>query len=229
MLAPRLPDFYVALMNFAAAFRTFLIPILLTCCSFQAAAQIDLEEFRRLQGEVANLQDQNQAQKQRIAELTRRVEKLQSDLRDANERATIKMGDFVTREDLKKITDLIEDVDKKRENDRKVILEEFEKLGKSLAQASPRNGRRDDRGSDRGSDRDERTEPPAQPWTGKVLPYTVKPNQTLSHIREDFNKTLRDQGLAPISSSDILRANPGLNPNRIYVGQELLLPVPDKK
>ena len=227
VLAPSVTHFYVALMNFAAACRTlFLLFALLAFCPAARAQtiQVDQEEFPRLQGEVANLQDQNQAQRKRISELTRAVEQLQQDLRDADERNTIKMGDFVTREDLKKIMDRIAEVDEKRENDRKVILEEFEKLGQKLVQApTSRNG------NGRREREPENDAPPVKPWVGNVYPYKVKEGQTLSHIREDFNDFLRKEGRPTINSSDILRANPGLNPNRIYVGQELLLPVPEKK
>lgn len=214
-------------MNFAVACRTLLLLFALACTSPAAPAQViqvDQEEFRRLQGEVANLQDQNQAQRKRITELTRAVEKLQQDLRDASERNTIKMGDFVTREDLKKIMDRIAEVDEKRENDRKVILEEFEKLGQKLVQApSSRNG------NDRREQPPEREDPPARPWVGNVLPHKVKEGQTLSHIREDFNEFLRKEGRPTVSFDDIKRANPRLNLDRIYVGQEILLPVPDKR
>ena len=120
-------------MKFAAAKLVFFALLCFALPGRAQGIQVDMEEFRRLQGEVADLRDAKSADQRRISELSRKVEQLQTSLRTAEERTTMKLGDAVTREDLKKIIDRISDVDEKRENDRKVILEEFDKLAKALS------------------------------------------------------------------------------------------------
>jgi hypothetical protein len=216
-------------MKFAAA---KLVLFALLCFALPGRAQgiqVDMEEFRRLQGEVADLRDAKSADQRRISELSRKVEQLQTSLRNAEERTTMKLGDAVTREDLKKIIDRISDVDEKRENDRKVILEEFDKLAKALskpapmANESPRTRRQNNR------EPEKETEKEAAPVEGNFYPHKVLPNQTFSEIVDWWNKSLKQEGLPPVTSAQIKKANPKLDPNRIFVGQEVLLPVPEKK
>ena len=235
VLAPRGCDFYVARMKFAAVSRTIfasILPVLLCLPVRAQGLQVDVEEFKRLQGEVADLRDANNAYQKRISELSRRIDKLQEDMRETHERSTMKMGDFATREELKKIIDRLAEVDQKRENDRKVILDEFEKLGKTLAASSlseSRNGSKRNGGSSRERDREQPKESKPEVYEGKVIEYPVEKNQTFSEILQKYNEHLKEQGLPTIRQSDVLKANPNLNPNRIYEGQKINLPVPEKK
>lgn len=185
---------------------------------------VDLEEFRRLAGEVADLRDASVAQQRRITQLQKEVEALRSSLRDANERATTRMGEMVTREDLKKAFDRIQEVDQKREADRRLILDEFEKLGKTLATPADRPDRRR-------RDREKEPEPdvPAAPIEGTFYPHKVAKGESLGEIISKYNAHLAEKGLPKITLSQVRAANPKVNIDRIYVGQEILLPVPEKK
>jgi hypothetical protein len=221
-------------MNFAAFSRIFFVALLLAfnCLAISAQGlQVDVEEFKRLQGEVADLRDANVAYQKRISELTRRLEKLQEDVREGREHTTIKMGDFVTRDELKKIVERIAEVDSKRENDRKVILEEFEKLGKTLASApasETRNGtKRNSRDREKEPEKQKETKP--EIIEGNFLPYKVRPNETFSEILDRYNKQLTTEGRPGVTTAMVKKANPKLNPDRIFKDQEILLPVPEKK
>jgi hypothetical protein len=99
------------------------------------------------------------------------------------------MGDFATREDLKKIVDNIRDVDQRRESDKRVILEEFEKLGRTLNQPS-------DRSSSRKLQKEKEKEPEKEPAPieGTFLPYKVKDGQRLADIVKEYNGALKEQG-----------------------------------
>ena len=214
-------------MKFAA---TRLMLIALLCSAWTGMAQglqVDIEEFKRLQGEVADLRDAKTADRRTISELSRKIDQLQSALREANERTTLKLGDAVTREDLKKIVDRIVEVDEKRESDRKVILEEFEKLGRTLASASvsDRNSKRKD--PVRELSRQEKKEP--DQIEGTFIEHIVKDGDTFGEILQDFNVALKNEGRPTVSFSQVKKANPKLNLDRIRVGQTILLPVPEKK
>lgn len=233
-LATREVDFYVADMK-SAARRYAAIAIMFILLGFRGssaqAIQVDVEEFKRLAGEVADLRDANAAHQRRITQMQKEIESLRDALRESNERATSKMGDFTTREDLKKIAEKIQEVDQRREADRKLILEEFEKLGKTLAQPVERP----DRGNSRKHSRDnEKKEPNSdaiaeKPIEGTFYPYKVKDGERLADIIKAYNTALKEKGLPSINIEQVRAANPKVNINRIFVGQEILLPVPEKK
>lgn len=205
-------------MRFSAALLCLTIALMRSWTPLAQGLQVDLEEFRRLAGEVADLREANLAQQKRIALLQKEVDALREALRDTQERSISKMGDFATREDLKRIVDQISEVDRRRESDRKLILQEFENLGKSISKSSHRREPEPDR-----------TEP-AKPFVGSVFPYEVNAKDgSLSQILSAYNADLQKRGLPSVSIRDVQQANPGLNPDRIYVGQKLNLPVPDKK
>jgi TolA-binding protein len=216
--------FYVAVMTFAL--RVFLVT--LACFPFAPASfgQAELiEEVKRLAGEVADLRDANATQTRRITQMQKEIDSLREALRDSHERSMSKLGDYATREDLKKIVENIREVDQKRDSDRRLILEEFEKLGRTLSQPVERpNNRRNAT-----SAREKESEKEAAPIEGTFLPYKVKDGQRLSDILKEYNTALKEQGIPPVTLEQVKRANPKLNVNRILVGQEILLPVPEKK
>jgi septal ring factor EnvC (AmiA/AmiB activator) len=223
VLAPAARDFYVAIMKFAAA---KLILFALLCSALPGRAQgiqVDQEEFRRLQGEVADLRDAKAADQRRINELSRKIDQLQSALRESNEKHTLKMGDAVTHDDLKKIIEQIVAVDKKRADDREVILEQFDKLAKIVA--DPRGGNTRPL---RVKEKEKEEEKPTQ-IEGTFIEYKVKDGDIFSVVLQNFNVALKDEGRPTITTSDVKKVNPKVDLNRIRVGQIILLPVPDKK
>jgi LysM repeat protein len=44
-----------------------------------------------------------------------------------------------------------------------------------------------------------------------------------------YNRAPEMSGLAKLTVADVLKANPGLNQDKLYVGKKLLIPVPPKK
>ena len=217
-------------MKFAAVFRSFFVAVLVVWSSVGTrgqALQVDVEEFKRLQGEVADLRDANVAYQKRISELTRRVEKLQEDVREANDRATLKMGDLVTREEMKKVIDRIAEVDEKRESDRKVILEQFDRLEKALTSGVASGSRSGNRANHREQEKEK--EPKTEIIEGTFIEYIVQKDQSFSVILDKYNSQLKAEGRPTIRTSDVLKVNPNLNPNRIFTGQMIRLPVPEKK
>jgi TolA-binding protein len=221
-------------MKFAVVRGATLIALL---SSFSLAVgraqglQVDVEEFKRLAGEVADLRDANAAHIRRISQMQKEIDALREALRESQERATAKMGDFATREDLKKIAEKIQEVDQRRESDRKLILEEFEKLGKTLAQAPvvEKPERKTSRKKEKEPEKESNNDAPAQPIEGTFYPYKVKKGERLADIIKAYNTALQKEGRPSISLESVKRANPKVNINRIYEGQEILLPVPEKK
>jgi hypothetical protein len=227
----------LAVMKFAAFFASsflgstlFFMPVAV----HGQALQVDMEEFKRLAGEVADLKEANAAQQRRVRELQNQVDSLRAALRESNERSTTKLADFATREDLKKIVDSIREVDEKREKDNKLVLEQISQLGKTLATPVPPitdTGKRPKRRTEESSreTKESNDDTPAAPIEGEFYEYTVQKNDIFSKIVSDWNSTLKEKGRKTVSYDDVKRANPKLNPNRIFEGQKILLPLPSDK
>jgi hypothetical protein len=218
-------------MKFAASSLTLFLGLVLLAGPGRSRAQglqVDVEEIKRLAGQIADLRDANQAQLRKIRDLESQVEALRGALRESNERATTKQADFVTREDLDKFVNSIREVDDKREADKKLILEEIKELGVKLAApVEPSNSRKRNRRES--NDQDKKEDEPAV-ISGEFYNYPVQKNDAFSKIVSDWNSTLKSKGLPSVSYDEVKRVNPKLNPNLIYEGQKILLPFPaDKK
>lgn len=186
-------------------------------------AQADGEEFKRLAGEVADLREANVALQRRMAQLESKTEALENALREANERAVANFGTVATREDLTKMGEMMRDLDQKREADRKLILDQLEKLslGLNLSTEVSRSGKKGESKSASAA--------PAKPFEGNVLKYRVQSGDMLEKVLRTFNQQLKEDGRPRVTFEQVLAANPGLNPNNLLAGKEILLPVPDKK
>jgi hypothetical protein len=65
--------------------------------------------------------------------------------------------------------------------------------------------------------------------SGKPQPYVVQPGDTLLKILARANDTLARAQLPEITFDQVVRANPGLNADRIRVGQTILIPLPETR
>ena len=179
-----------------------------------AQASYELEELRRLAGQLEDLRSAYEAQQRKISSLQNQVDTLRNALRQANDSTSTKLSEFVTRDDLKKLGNAIEEVDKNRISDRNLILEEFKKeitkLGSTARPAAVKQN----------------TEETLQ---GTFYEHTVKSGEYLSAILDAYNAAFKEKGKGQISMEDIRKANPKVNINRIYVGQKILIPDPSEK
>ncbi len=179
-----------------------------------ARAQDDAtqQQINKLNGQVQDLLDAQAVQGKRIDALEKEI----NDLRDKASQAPA--VDAASAADLKKLADQVQEIDRKRQEDRELILKEIEKLGKVS-------------GSPAASHKSPPTlsptaaDNPAPAVTGpqKGYEYKVAAGDTLSIIA----KAYRDQGIK-VTTDQILKANPGLNPNTIKVGQKIFIPAPAK-
>jgi hypothetical protein len=166
------------------------------------------ERYRRLNTAVEGLLAAQ-------AEQQRRLETLVTELRQVRAESAQPKGDFVTREELKQLVDTVREIDRKREADRRMILEEIENLGKSLAAsfkaATPR-----------------RTEPDksttSTPAYEEVAEHKVEQGQTLSAIVAAYNAEYKKQGKRT-SLKLVLDANPNIKPEAMAVGQKVVVPL----
>ena len=183
----------------------FIVGFSVTAARAQDAAT--QQQLDQINGRLQDLIDAQAVQAKRITALEKDI----SDLRDKSN------GSGVSADDLQKLANQVQEIDKKRQEDRELILKEIAKLGKaggtpvsSPVHKSPPT----------------LSTPPAEPGltgTGpqKGYEYKVAEHDTLSIIA----KAYRDQGIK-VTAEQILKANPGLNPNSLKVGQKIFIPAP---
>ena len=175
-----------------------------------ARAQDDAtqQQINELNGRIQNLTDSQTVQAKRITALEKEV----SELRDKSSQPAA--TDTANADDLKKLADQVQEIDKKRQEDRELILKEIGKLGKVGGSSSGRKstpsvttnaatGGSNPGGKENGYER------------------TIAAGDTLSVIAAAY----RDQGIK-VTSDQILKANPGLDPKNLKVGQKIFIPAP---
>ncbi|HZI31773.1 MAG TPA: LysM domain-containing protein, partial [Candidatus Binatia bacterium] len=96
-----------------------------------------------------------------------------------------------------------------------LILKEIEKLGKISVAPSHK-------ATPVAAGNDDATPAPAVPQKG--YEHKVEAGETISAIA----KAYRDQGVK-VTVSDILKANPKVDPTKLYVGQKIFIPDPNAK
>jgi len=164
------------------------------------------QQFDQLRGKLQDIVEAQDAQGKRLDELSKRV----SDLADKVN--TPAVNNSASADDLKALADTVKEIDKKRQSDRELILNQIEKLGKVTAGTGPTHvhtpspsNTPDDPGA------------AALPQTGHY--YIVKDGDYLSTIA----KAYRDQGVK-VTVNQILKANPGLDANKLYTGKKIFIP-----
>jgi LysM repeat protein len=155
---------------------------------------------------IEDVQDSLAKQDQRITSLEGKINDLSGKVSQPTG------GDYASADDLKKLAEQVQEIDKKREEDNQKILDAFAKLGGKVRKSDPTP-----------------TPPPVETPGPPSTPtpngpqqgyyYKIEANNTLSAIA----KAYRAQGIK-VSVEDILKANPGLNANKLVVGQKIFIP-----
>src|SRR5215469_4907703 len=89
------------------------------------------ERLNKLSAQIDVLIDAKEAQ-------NKKIEDLQSQIRDLQNQVSKPTGNFASADDVKQLADAIKEVDKKRQDDNERIVSEIEKLGKTLGGSSGR-------------------------------------------------------------------------------------------
>jgi LysM repeat protein len=189
----------------------FLIFALIAAFAPRASAQdaATQEQLDKLSGQIQDILDAQAEQGKRIDALEKKISDMQDQL---NKPAG---NDFASTDDLKKLAEQVQEIDKKRQEDNQKILDALEKLGKS--------GGGDYRKPDVSPNPTPVNNTPiangSNPQQG--YEYTIAPGNTLSAIA----KAYRAQGVK-VTVSQILAANPGLSANNLIVGKKIFIPSP---
>jgi len=169
------------------------------------------ERLDKLSGQINDLVEVQRSLQKQIAEVSRELDSLRSQLNRPNE-------NNVTHNDLKPLIKAIEEVDRKRIDDAKAVQSQLASIAKSLEAAA---SKRPERPAARPNPESDPGRTPARPQRG--YEYEVKSGDTLSSILAAY----REQGVK-VTTDQVLKANPGLKPEQMKVGLKVFIPNPDK-
>jgi LysM repeat protein len=172
------------------------------------------QQLDKLSEQIQDMEAAQAAQEKRISALEQQINNLGSQANQAGSSGS------ASQDDLQKLAQQVQEIDKKRQEDNERVLKELERLEKSLG-GSPGHKSSPDLPPDI-------TPTPLKshaPATGGTpqngYDYTVQKGDTLSAIA----KAYREQNIK-ISTDEILKANPGLDPKTMKVGQKIFIPAP---
>ncbi|HUA66234.1 MAG TPA: LysM peptidoglycan-binding domain-containing protein [Alphaproteobacteria bacterium] len=170
-----------------------------------AATQAQLD---KITGQIQDVEDQLHSQQQHISDLEKKI----SDMED---KISAPQGnDFASADDLKKLAEQVQEIDKKRQEDNQKILDALEKLSRGGGFHHP-------------SPPDNPVNPNPEPGQGSQTSnngqngyeYKIESGNTLAAIV----KAYRAKGVK-VTVDEVLKANPGLDPKHLIVGKTIIIP-----
>jgi DNA anti-recombination protein RmuC len=171
----------------------------------RAAAE---ERYRILRASVDDLLAAQLELRERLNTVTETLQQVA-----AQARSRPSSSQFVTRAEFEKLVESVREIDRKREADRRQILNQIEHLGNSLENMLRQPTRQ--------------VVPSAPQQRGgsqEGVEYVVEKDNTLWEIIRAHNAAFKEQG-RKTSLQLILDANPGLEPKTMQVGRKLFIPM----
>ncbi len=169
------------------------------------------EQFRRLRGEIEELKGAHALQQQQTDKLKIQIRNLKNE----NQMLTRKLaGNFATADEVKALQSALKELDANRLQDRAIVQKALADLGKLIAKVA------------------EQKVAPVEPnprvvaKNFKFNTHKVETGEFLSNIIVAYNTAYKEEGLGTVTQSQVLKANPGLDPNRLLVGQKIKIPLP---
>ena len=197
--------------------KRFLVGFLILSFSLAVARAQDDAAQQQLDKLSGQIQDLQAAQ----VEQSKHIQALEKEINDLQGQASQSSGSSANSDDLKKLAEQVQEIDKKRQEDNDRILKELERLEKSLGNSSSTHRPPPDITLDT-TPTPSRGHPTANatgPQNG--YDYTIHSGDTLMAIV----KAYRAQGIK-VTTDQVLKANPGLDPKNLKVGQKIFIPAP---
>ena len=195
-------------------FWLFILVFTVSLARAQDAATQQLID--EINGRIQNLTEMQAAQGKKIADLEKQI----SDLSDKLNQPAV--NNSASADDIKKLTQAIQEVDKKRQDDNAQILKALDKLAKGGAVSAP------PRNKPAATANDNPTPTTSTSSSGGKQNgywYPVKDGDTLIAIAKAYSAELKTK----ITVDQILAANPGLTPKNLVVDKKIFIPDPSAK
>lgn len=176
-----------------------------------AQRQADEERYRRLNAAVEDLQNTQVTIMKKLSDLGQEIRQLREEI----DHLKTSNPNYATQEDLKRLANKIQELDQKRDAERRQMLDKLQKLAETPVPAPPRETVKP---------RAKQTEEAAPAAEMKGYEYVVQKGDSLSAIVAEYRK----QGIK-VTLDMVLKANPGLKPSSLYVGRKIFIPDPALK
>ena len=193
---------------------SLVLTALALCCGPNLRGQDAATEERlnKLAGQIDDLRAGQESLRKQIDGLMREVSSL-------HDQASKPTATYASPDDLKRIADAVKEVDRKRLEDYDKIRSELVKLRQQLLAPPPPSHKATSTSSTTPNASSPENDKPAKPEKG--FEYEVKSGDTLSTIVQAY----REKNIK-VSTDQILKANPGLKPEKLRAGQKLWIPAP---
>jgi predicted RNase H-like nuclease (RuvC/YqgF family) len=232
------PSILMSMKNLFGVFAIFLLTVSSSFSAQEAsraaaiAEQQDAaERYQRLSAQIEDLLTANATLQRRVGELENELRKTRAEMlaeiSKVESRAESGNSKLVSQDQLKKVIESINDVDKKRaDEDKKIVdslrksLKDLEKLP-TLAPAVPTPTPTPNKNTEHAT---------ASSGPMKGFEHTVAKGEYLTSIIKAYNEALKEKGVTKKITQDmVMKANPDLNPNKMVIGQKIFIPDPSQQ
>lgn len=202
-----------------------LAVVLLAASARLRAAEVDADDFQRLAGRVTASEESIEAFRALLQRLEGEVRTLRAE-NESLRQAIANRKDAVTTEQLKRVVDQVQEVDRNRIKDNQQVLEALRRLEKVPLPPPPSRTERPERperssrpeSSDTGESRPAPSKPPV-PAEGYV--HKIKEGESLGLVLDAYRKEYQ----LKTSMKQVLEANPSIkDPRKVRAGQEVFIP-----
>ena len=174
------------------------------------------QQIDKLAGQLQDIVEAEATQSQKLEAMEHEI----ADLRDKVNTPAI--NNYANNDDLQKLAQQVKEIDRKRQEDRDLILRKIEDLAKIAAEPAPVHHHAAALPKEDTSATSDTAQADATPQKG--YEYKVQDGDTLSGIARAY----KEKGVK-VTTSQILKANPGLSPNTLYVDKTIFIPDPNAK
>jgi LysM repeat protein/outer membrane murein-binding lipoprotein Lpp len=167
------------------------------------------ERYNKLSGQIEDLRSSQDALNRKLESIAKEIETLRGQMEKQPS------ANFASDEDLKRLAETVKEIDRKRLDDYEKIRTELKGLGKTITASNA---------SVHKSPPSAVEDPGSKPKVAtpdKGFEYEVKKDDTLRLIVKAYRESN-----VKITMDQVLKANPGLKPEKLRVGQKIFIPAP---
>jgi len=180
-----------------------------------AERQGEDEKFKQLSADIEQIRAANQALVDKISALKDDMEQLRAGQARLAENSGLK-------DDLKTLAQKIEEVDKKRQDDKEAIADEIKKFTERLERLFAESPAPPEKSTNKSPAIADLPLPPNSVF------YTVKEGDFLDAIVAAYNTDRKKEGRKPITTKQVLSlaVNKDVVPTHLRIGQKIVIPLP---
>jgi len=154
------------------------------------------------------------------AKQDKRLSALEKELESVREQTARSGGNYASQDDLRKLAEKLQEIDRNRVADSEKFVKAFEKLGKATAEGAG-SGKRTPKAPESPTEDPGKRGGAAGGGGEKGFEHVIALGDTFSTIAQAY----REKGVK-VTSEQIQKANPNLKPNSLKVGQKVFIPSP---